>query len=513
MPLTPDHAVNIDNDPVTDSDSSSSESSPENPPIIPPIPAATHSMTTRAKDGIRKPNPRYALFTVKSNYPRPRNIKAALQDPGWNGAMSEEIHNMKETDTFELVPPSPEQNPLGSQWVHKEKLNADGTHLKLRSRLVACGNEQEEGVDFVETFSPVVRTATIRTVLHVAVSKKWDIRQLDVQNAFLHGDLKETVYMVQPQGFEDPDKPDYVWKLKKAIYGLKQAPRAWFDKFSNFLLDFGFKCSFPDPSLFVYHHGSTVMYLLLYVDDMILTGNDSALLERLLKELNVVFRMKDMGDIHYFLGIQVHRHADGLFMNQAKYAQDLLVSAGMEDCSPMPTPLPIKLDQVQGQDEIFSDPTYFRSLAGKLQYLTLTRPDLQFSVNYICQKMHQPSVSDFSLLKRILRYVKGTTELGINIKQDCHSTLMCYSDSDWAGCKVTRRSTGGFCTFLGPNLISWSAKRHETVSKSSTEAEYRTMSIAASELAWIQNLLLAMGLEPKTTPLLLCDNFSCVSHG
>lgn len=176
----------------------------------------------------------------------------------------------------------------------------------------------------------------------------------------------------------------------------------------------------------------------------------------------------------------------------------------------MPTPLPIKLDKVQGQNELFSDPSYFRSLTGKLQYLTFTRPDLQFSVNFICQKMHQPSVSDFSLLKRILRYVKGTTELGINIRSDCHSTLVCYSDSDWAGCKDTRRSTGGFCTFLGPNLISWSAKRHETVSKSSTEAEYRTMSIAAFELAWIQNLLLAMGLQPQTTSLLLCDNLLAV---
>lgn len=243
---------------------------------------------------------------------------------------------------------------------------------------------------------------------------------------------------------------------------------------------------------------------------MILTGNDRALVEKLMSELNRVFRMKDMGDIRYFLGIQVHRHKEGLFMNQSKYATDLLIAAGMRDCAPMPTPLPMKLDNLQGQDKFFSEPSYFRSLASKLQYLTLTRPDLQFSVNYICQKIHQPSMSDFQLLKRILRYLKGTLDYGVNINAETHSTLVCYSDSDWTSCKDTRRSTGGFCTFLGSNIISWSAKRHETVSKSSTEAEYRTMSSAASEVAWLQNLLQIMGLEQKITPLLLCDNLSAV---
>lgn len=291
--------------------------------------------------------------------------------------------------------------------------------------------------------------------------------------------------MTQPPGYVDQARPDYICKLKKAIYGLKQAPRAWFDKFSNFLLRFGFDCSFPDPSLFIYHRGSDVIYLLLYVDDIIVTGNNASLLETFLGCLNREFRMKDMGDVHYFLGIQVHHTTYGLLLTQTKYAQDLLVSAGMQDCAPMPTPLPMKLDNLPGHDEVFSEPSYFRSLARKLQYLTLTRPDLQFSVNYICQKMHQSSVSDFNMLKRILRYVKGTTEMGVSIKKDTDSTLICYSDSDWAGCHTTRRSTGGFCTFLGQNIISWSPRRHEIVSKSSTEAEYRTMSLAASEVVWL----------------------------
>lgn len=262
--------------------------------------------------------------------------------------------------------------------------------------------------------------------------------------------------------------------------------------------------------MFIYHQGSDVIYLLLYVDAMILTGNSSNLLDQLLESLNKVFRMKDMGHVHYFLGVQVHQTADGLFLNQEKYAQDLLITAGMADCSLMPTPLPLKLDQVTGQDEVFSEPSYFRSLAGKLQYLTISRPDLQFSVNYICQRMHSPTKADFQLLKRILCYVKGTLSMGIGIKKNTDSTLLCYNDSDWAGCKDTRRSTGGFCNMLGSNVISWSSKRHETVSKSSTEAEYRTMSIAASEIVWLQNLLKVMGLQQKVTQLLLCDNLSAV---
>ena len=217
-----------------------------------------------------------------------------------------------------------------------------------------------------------------------------------------------------------------------------------------------------------------------------------------------------MGEVHYFLSIQIHRVQDGLFMNQEKYAQDLLITAGMADWAPMPTPLPLKLDNVSGQDALFSAPSYFRSLAGKLQYLTITRPHLQFSVNYICQRMHMPSREDFSLLKCILRYVKGTYNMGISMPAGTDSTLLCYSDSDWAGCKATRRSTGGLCTLLGSNVISWSAKRHDTVSKSSTEAEYRTMSEAASEIVWLQNLLQVMGLQQQRATLLLCDNLSAV---
>ena len=394
---------------------------------------------------------------------------------------------------------------LGCRWVFRTQLNADGTLKKRRSRLVAKGYEQSEGIDYLDTYSPMVRTATIRTVLHLATVLQWEMRQFDFQHAFLHGNLQETVYMRQPAGFVDEEHPDYVCLLHKAIYGLKQAPRAWFDKFSTFLLEFGFVCSFSDPSMFVCIKGTNIIILLLYVDEMLVTGNNSKLLQDLLESLNTQFKMKDLGQLGYFLGIQIYHHSDGLFMSQQKYAEDLLAIASMSDCS-----LPLDLNRVTEKEELFSYPTYFQSLAGKLQYLTLTRPDIQFAMNYVCQKMHAPSVFDFHHLKRILRYVKGTVTMGVSFTRHTDFKVTAYSDSDWSGCPTTSRSTGGFSTYLGSNLISWSSKKQSTISKSSTEAEYRSLSETASEITWLCLLLKDLCIPLPATLLLLCDNLSAV---
>ncbi|KAL9294554.1 putative RNA-directed DNA polymerase [Arabidopsis thaliana] len=207
--------------------------------------------------------------------------------------------------------------------------------------------------------------------------------------------------------------------------------------------------------------------------------------------LNKRFSMKDLGAPSYFLGVEIESSPEGLFLHQTAYAKDILHQAAMSNCNSMPTPLPQHIENLNS--DLFPEPTYFRSLAGKLQYLTITRPDIQFAVNFICQRMHSPTTADFGLLKRILRYVKGTIHLGLHIKKNQNLSLVAYSDSDWAGCKETRRSTTGFCTLLGCNLISWSAKRQETVSKSSTEAEYRALTAVAQELTWLSFLLRDIG--------------------
>ncbi|KAG7533176.1 Reverse transcriptase RNA-dependent DNA polymerase [Arabidopsis thaliana x Arabidopsis arenosa] len=423
--------------------------------ILPSTTESIHPMTTRLKKGIVKPNPRYALLTHKVSYPMPTTVTEALKDPNWTAAMLEEMGNCSETQTWSLVPLTSKMHVLGSKWVFRVKLHADGSLDKYKARLVAQGFKQEEGIDYLETYSPVVRSATVRAVLHLATVMEWELKQMDVKNAFLHGDLTETVYMKQPAGFIDKDHPNHVCLLHKSLYGLKQSPRAWFDKFSKFLLSFGFICSMSDPSLFICVKNRDVIMLLLYVDDMVITGNSSKLLSDLLHALNQQFKMKDLGRLSYFLGIQAQFHSKGLFLSQQKYAEDLLATAAMSHCSPVATPLPLQPERAPHQTELFDNPTYFRSLAGKLQYLTLTRPDLQFSVNYVCQKMHAPTVSDFHLLKRILRYIKGTTTMGIAFNKATDCKLRAYSDSDHAGCMGTRRSTMGFYTFLGNNLISW----------------------------------------------------------
>lgn len=264
----------------------------------------------------------------------------------------------------------------------------------------------------------------------MATLKNWSITQLDVNNAFLHGELKEEVFMIQPPGFEDSAKPNHVCSLKKALYGLKQAPRAWFDKFSNYLLEYGCICSKAYPSLFVYHHKGDTLVLLLYVDDILLTGSNPSLFRSLIAELSSRFSMKDLGNLHYFMGVQVQRTSSGLFLSQTKYTEEILHHANMSECNPVHTSLPLRLDQLYEDKHLFSDPTYFRSLAGKLQYLTITRPDIQFAVNFICQRMHSPTEADFHLLKRVLRYLRGTSAMGIHFFRNCNLDVLAYSDSD-----------------------------------------------------------------------------------
>ncbi|WZZ08510.1 hypothetical protein YC2023_094431 [Brassica napus] len=222
------------------------------------------------------------------------------------------------------------------------------------------------------------------------------------------------------------------------------------------------------------------MVLILYVDDILLTGSESTLLQDLISTLSTRFSMKDMGRPSYFQGIEMETHQENLFLHQQAYIKEILHVASMSDCNPMPTPIP---QCTEAPDtSLFQEPTYFRSLAGKLQYLTITRPNIQYAVNLVCQRMHAPTVTDFSLLKHILRYLKGTLLYGLHIKKNEDFSLMAYCDSDWGGCQETKRSTTGFCTILGSNLVSWSAKRQDTVSRSSTEAEYRALPEMAQEI-------------------------------
>lgn len=287
-----------------------------NPNPTNPQPQRTHTMTTRSMNQIFKPK---QIHTV-SKHPlpptiEPTSVSQAISQPHWREAMSTEITALMKHGTWDLVLPTADCKPVGCKWIFRVKRKADGSVDKFKARLVAKGYNQRPGVDYTETFSPVVKPATIRAVLSIAVMNGWNLRQMNVNNAFLNGDLTETVFMAQPPGFKDLSKPHHVCRLKKAIYGLKQAPRAWYTALKTAILQLGFRNSKADSSLFIYSHGSTLCYLLVYVDDLIITGNNPSLVTSIIKQLGDKFSLKDMGSLHFFLGIKVIPTRAGLFLS------------------------------------------------------------------------------------------------------------------------------------------------------------------------------------------------------
>ncbi|KAJ0600540.1 putative RNA-directed DNA polymerase [Helianthus annuus] len=469
-------------------------------------------MQTRSQSGIFKPRQPMSLNTLTSPpiSPLPKSHLAALSDPNWKNAMTNEYEALLANNTWELVPRPIDAPIIRCMWLFKHKFHADGTLERHKARLVVNGKSQTVGIDCDETFSPVVKPTTIRTVLSLALSKGWSINQLDVKNAFLHGHLKETVYMFQPPGFTSATHPKHVCKLTRSLYGLKQAPRAWYQRFAGYVSRCGFKSSTCATSLFVYKKGDQMAYLLLYFDDIILTASSPSLLNSIIKSLSTEFNMTDLGSLHHFLGIAVQQQKNGLFLSQSTYATDILSRAKMLNCKPASTPIEAgsKLSAMTGNP--FSDSSLYRSLAGALQYLTITRPDISYAVQQICLFMHSPREPHFQLLKRILRYIKGTLSHGLLISPSSSTTLTAYSDADWGGCPDTRRSTSGYCVFMGGNLVSCSSKRQPTISRSSAEAEYRGVANAVSELSWIRNLLLELHVPVRHASIVYCDNISAV---
>ncbi|KAM3214769.1 hypothetical protein ACQJBY_066994 [Aegilops geniculata] len=274
------------------------------------------------------------------------------------------------------------------------------------------------------------------------------------------------------------------------------------------LQQLGFVPSKADTSLFFYNKGNVTIFVLVYVDDIIVASSSSSATTCLLKDLKLEFALKDLGDLHYFLGIEVKQIRDGILLTQEKYMADILRRVGLLKCKPVSTPISIseKLSVESGESLGSEDATNYRSVVGALQYLTLTRPDISYAVNKVCQYLHAPSTTHWTAVKRILRYLKFSEGLGLQITKSSSMLVTAYSDADWAGCIDDRRSTGGFAVFLGSNLVSWSARKQATVSRSSTEAEYKALANATAEVMWIQTLLYELGIKVPKAARLWCDN-------
>uniref|UniRef100_A0A2N9GR01 Reverse transcriptase Ty1/copia-type domain-containing protein n=1 Tax=Fagus sylvatica TaxID=28930 RepID=A0A2N9GR01_FAGSY len=376
--------------------------------------------------------------------------------------MNLEFDALLKNRTWNLVPSLPSQNLIGCKWVFRVKRHADGSIERFKARLVAKGFHQQPGIDYGETYSPVIKPTTVCAILSIAISAGWSIRQIDIQNAFLHGHLSEDVFMAQPPGFQHPSYPIYVCKLNKAIYGLKQAPRAWFSRLSSWLLQLGFHGSLSDTSLFIYKSKSYTMFILIYVDDIIITCSNPAEIDEFLILLQSDFAIKDLRKLNYFLGVEVIPNAHA---------------------KPVSSPMGSTTSLTAHEGESFSDVTLFRSTVGALQYLSLTCPDIAFAVNKLSQFMHKPTVLHWQSAKRLLRYLKQTLTFGLQIYRTSCNTLQAFSDADWAGSRDDRRSTGSFCIFLGNNLISWSCRKQATVAPLSTPPTLWCDNIGATYLS------------------------------
>jgi hypothetical protein len=435
----------------------------------------------------------------------PRTFSQAVKSPLWREAMEKEIEALEKNDTWSLISLPPNKKPIGCKWVYKIKYRSDGTIERYKARLVAKGFTQIEGLDYHETFAPVAKLVTVRTLLSIASIKQWSLHQLDVNNAFLQGDLNEEVYMVLPPGFCRKGETR-ICKLNKSIYGLKQASRQWFAKFSSTIMQAGFSQSKSDYSLFFNHTGNSSTFVLVYVDDIIITGNNDLAINQLKQFLEKKFFIKDLGKLKYFLGIEVARSKKGIFLSQKKYTLDILKDTGLIGGRVSDFPMEQHLHLSPDDGTLLPDPTPYRRLVGRLIYLTVTRPDINYLVNILSQFMHSPRTAHMDAAHRVVRYLKGSIGKGIFLSSSSTIHLQGYCDSDWAGCPTTRRSTTGYCIFLGSNLISWKTKKQATVSRSSAEAEYRAMATLTCELQWLKYLLNDMGISHSSPITMFCDN-------
>ncbi|GJR05114.1 ribonuclease H-like domain-containing protein [Tanacetum coccineum] len=361
---------------------------------------------------------------VSSISPLPKSYSTAFNEPNWQNAMSDEYNALIKNNTWTLVPRPTDAN-----------------------------------------------IGTIRTVLSLSTSCHWSVHQLDVKNAFLHGDLSKTVYMYHPLGFWDSGHHDYVCLLQR--------------------------------------QGTATAYLLLYVDDIILTTSSKTLLQQIIASLHQEFCMIDLGSLNYFLSSSVTRDTSRMFLSQRTYATEILEQYHVVNCNSSRTPG--YTESKLGDDgDLVSYLTLYRSLAGSLQYLTFTHPNISYAMQQVCFHMHGPWEPHFSALKRILRYVRGTLDYGLHLFSSSKTSLVAYLYTDWAGCPTTRRSTSGYCVFLGNNLLSWSSKRQPTLSCSSAEVEYCVVANALAETCWLQNLLRELHTPLSSATLVYCDNVTAV---
>ncbi|KAJ9551831.1 hypothetical protein OSB04_015876 [Centaurea solstitialis] len=464
------------------------------------------------------PSVNYLLLTENGepeSYSEAVKLKDSLQ---WEHAMKEEMGSLNKNKTWELTKLPRDKKALQNKWVFRIKEEHDGSK-RYKARLVVKGFQQKKGIDYNEIFSPVVKMTTIRLVLSIVAAEGLHLEQLDVKTAFLHGDLDEDIYMAQPEGFQVVGKEDWVCKLKRSLYGLKQAPRQWYLKFDNFMERTGYRRCEMDHCCYVKKFKGSYIILLLYVDDMLIAGSDMKKISKLKKQMSEEFEMKDLGPAKQILGMSIARNKkDGsLTLSQEKYIGKALERFKMNDekTKPRNTPLGshfrLTKDQSPRSEEEKADmaDVPYASAIGSLMYaMVCTRPDIAHAVGVVSRFMSDPGREHWEAVKWLLRYLKGTSNMGLCFKGK-DSVLRGYTDADLGGSKKTFKSTTGYIFTVGGTAVSWMSRLQKSVALSTTEAEYMAVAEASKELVWLKTFLEELG-KKQADYSLYCDNESVV---
>ncbi|GJV28184.1 putative ribonuclease H-like domain-containing protein [Tanacetum coccineum] len=414
----------------------------------------------------------HCLFACFLSQLEPSSVAQALNDPAWIEAMQEEMQQFVNQEVWQLVPLPDGKIAIGTKWILKNKRDARGIVVRNKARLVAQGHRQEEGIDYDEVFAPVARIEAIRLFLAFASYMRFMVYQMDVKSAFLYGEIEEEVYVTQPKGFEDPYFPKHVYRVVKALYGLHQALRAWYARLSTFLLKHNYRRGTIDKTLFIKKNSRDIILVQVYVDDIIFGSTNKAWCDAFEVLMKGEFEMSAMGELTFFLGLQVKQKPDGIFISQDKYVQDMLKKFDMESVRPATTPFEASKPKSKDEPDDAVNVHLYRSMIGSLMYLTASRPDIQFAVSACSRHQVTPLTSNLNAVKKIFKYLKGQPKLGLWYPRDSPFVLEAYSDSDYAGSHGDRKSTTGGCQFLGRRLISWQCKKQTIVATSSTKVEY-----------------------------------------
>ena len=425
-----------------------------------------------------------------------KKVEEALQDENWVESIHEELNQFVRNNVWELAPRPKGVNVIGTKWIFKNKINEDREIIRNKSRLVAQGYTQVEGVDFDESFAPVARLESIRILMSIACIMNFKLYQMDVKCAFLNGYLNEEVFVEQPKGFEDPHFLNHVLRLKKALYGLKQAPRAWYDRLTQYLLDKGFKRGYADRTLFVKNDEDYLLIAQVYVDDIVFRATIDAQAIEFSKEMKKEFEMSMVRELTFFLGLQVKQRKEGIFISQEKYVRNIVKKFGLDSKKHASTPMSSSTKLNVDSSGVEVSPTLYRSIIRSLLYLTASRPDIAFSVGVCARYQATLKESHLTMVKQIIRYVNGTPDYGLWYSKDSNACLAGYSDADWAGNVDDRKSTSAGCFYLGNNLVSWMSKKQNFVSLSTAEAKYITPGSCCTQLLWMKKLLGLVPLNP-----------------